>query len=87
MNDQTSEARLMSRRDALSTIGLTTAAATLPVQDLFGQFVNKSTARGVECRRVPLVCRDSAEVSPLAAKTPYNCRDPENPQWRLDRTI
>ena len=46
MNDQKSEARLMSRRDALSTLGLTTAAATLPVRDLFGQFVNKSTARG-----------------------------------------
>src|SRR5689334_11428796 len=41
MND-----RHISRRQALGALGLTTAAATLASRDLFGQFVNKSTAKG-----------------------------------------
>ena len=35
-----------SRRDILKTLGVAGAAAVLPKSELFGQFVNKSTAKG-----------------------------------------
>ena len=38
--------REISRRDALGTLGLTAAAGALASRELFGQFVNKSTAKG-----------------------------------------
>jgi len=36
----------VSRRDVLKTLGIAGAAAALPSSELFGQFVNKSTAKG-----------------------------------------
>ena len=44
MNRHRAGCGVISRRDAL--IGLTAAAAALPAGELFGQFVNKSTAKG-----------------------------------------
>ena len=46
MKDQRPRGTSVSRRDALRTLGSASATATLPVRELFAQFVTKSTARG-----------------------------------------
>lgn len=46
MKDQRPRGASVSRRDALRTLGSASATATLPVRELFAQFVTKSTARG-----------------------------------------